>query len=93
MNFLNALHKIPTLIDNEHKRIAKEQKDLPVLREVVNTAWKKEDQLKALKRELQEVDKKILAGITTEKKKDEPLCEVEKSDNNKLVNEKVRLKV
>lgn len=25
MNFLNALHKIPTLIDNEHKCIAKEE--------------------------------------------------------------------
>ena len=64
MNFLNALHKIPTLIDNEHKRIAKEQKDVPVLREVVNAVWKKEDQLKELKKELSEVDKKILESIT-----------------------------
>ena len=63
MNFLSALHKIPTLIDNEHKRIAKEQKDLPVLREVINSVWKKEEQLKDLKRELQDVDRKILAGI------------------------------
>ena len=67
MNFLNALQKMPTLIDNENKRIAKEQANLPVLQEVVNTVWKKEEQLKALKRELVEVDKKILAGITKEK--------------------------
>lgn len=37
MNFLNALQKIPTLIDNENKRIAKEQANLPVLQEVINT--------------------------------------------------------
>lgn len=67
LNFLNVLHKIPTLIDNENKRIAKEQKDLPVLREVVNAVWKKEEQLKELKKELGEVDRKILAGITIEK--------------------------
>lgn len=36
----------------------------PVLREVVNGVWKKEEQLKELKRELQDVDRKILAGIT-----------------------------
>lgn len=63
MNFLNALQKIPTLIDNENKRIAKEQKDLPVLREVEDALWKKEEQLKDLKRELGEVDRKILETI------------------------------
>lgn len=67
LNFLNALQKIPTLIDNENKRIVKEQKDLPVLREVVYAGWKKEEQLKELKRELSEVDKKILSSITPEK--------------------------
>ncbi len=66
MNFLNALQKIPTLIDNENKRVIKEQSSLPVLREVVNGVWKKEEQLKELKKELSEVDKKILAGITAE---------------------------
>jgi len=67
MNFLNALQKIPTLINNENKRIAKEQINLPVLREVVNTNWKKEEQLRELKRELGEVDRKILESITPEK--------------------------
>lgn len=67
MNFLHALQKIPTLIDNENKRIVKEQANLPVLREVVNSVWKKEDQLKELKNEWAVVDRKILEGITIEK--------------------------
>lgn len=64
MNFLNALHKIPTLIDNEHKRIAKVEKEIPVFREMANAFWKKEEQLKGLKKEFQELDKKILDSIT-----------------------------
>lgn len=63
MNFLNAMQKIPTLIDNEHKRIAKEQASLPVLQEVVSAVWKKEELLKELKKELGAVDRKILEGI------------------------------
>ena len=79
MNFLNALHKIPTLIDNENKRIAKEQRDLPVLREVVNANWKKEEQLKELKKELLEVDKKILVGITSENRTKKTIHEEEQN--------------
>lgn len=77
MNFLNALLKIPTLIDNEHKRIAKEESSLPVLQEVVNAVWKKEEQLKELKKELGEVDRKILASITPEKEKKEEIPDLE----------------
>ena len=39
-NFLNALLKIPTLIDNEHKRITKAEKEMAVFQEMVNTALK-----------------------------------------------------
>ena len=88
MNFLNALQKIPTLIDNENKRIAKEQANLPVLQEVVNTVWKKEEQLKALKRELVEVDKRILAEITAEKATDNNTVENETIINENAVTER-----
>ncbi len=75
-NFLNALHKIPILIDNEHKRIAKAEKELPVFREMVNMVWKKEEQLKELKRESHELDKKILDSITAKE------LHGEKTDDN-----------
>ncbi|MCH5685202.1 hypothetical protein LWM68_13680 [Niabella sp. W65] len=41
LNFLNALEKIPGIVEQEQKKIAGLQKDLPVLQEVVNGAWKK----------------------------------------------------
>ena len=85
MNFLNALQKIPTLIDNENKRITKEQVNLPVLREVVNGLWKKEEQLKELKKELNEVDKKILTEITAEKEgKKEEVEKKVKTEEDKI---------
>ena len=97
MNFLNALQKIPTLIDNENKRIAKEQKDLPILREVVNIAWKKEEQLKELKNEQAEVDKKILKSITppNQQGKQSERQEVEQSSEsaNRVAEEKLDFQV
>ena len=85
MNFLNALHKIPTLIDNENKRIVKEQRDLPVLREVVNEVWKKEEQLKELKKELGEVDKKILASIDPKKEYVDDTIKLQNTEKNMQV--------
>ena len=49
LNFLKALERIPSLIDN-HKMVAeKAAKDLPVFEEVVHGSWKKEDKLKRQK--------------------------------------------
>src|SRR5690606_21551430 len=39
MNFLNALEKLPSYIEQEPKKIVEIEKDLPVLREVVNGTW------------------------------------------------------
>lgn len=52
MNFLNALEKIPGLIEKYEAETEKIAKDIPVLQEVVNGSWKKEEQLKELKRNL-----------------------------------------
>jgi N12 class adenine-specific DNA methylase len=59
MNFLNALEKLPGYIDQEQKKISELQKDLPVLQELVNTIWTKENKLSALKTELAAIDRKI----------------------------------
>ncbi|MEG0693237.1 MAG: hypothetical protein RR444_09185, partial [Oscillospiraceae bacterium] len=39
------------------------ERDLPVLREVVNGTWKKEDELKALKSDLSALERKIQLSI------------------------------
>jgi N12 class adenine-specific DNA methylase len=66
VNFLNALEKLPGYIDQEHKKIAELQKDLPVLQELVNSTWTKENKLSELKTELAGIDRKIQLSITPE---------------------------
>lgn len=68
MNFLNALDKIPTLIQQENERIATIGKDIPVLQEIVNSKWNKETELSDLKTELAAVDRKIMLSITPAEK-------------------------
>ena len=66
MNFLNALEKLPSYIEQEQKKIVEIQKDLPILYEVVNGTWSKEDRLNELKTELAAVERKIQLSITPE---------------------------
>ena len=65
-NFLNALEKIPGILEQEQKKIAELQKDLPVLQELVNGSWKKEQALSDLKTELAAVERKIQLSIKPE---------------------------
>lgn len=65
-NFLNALEKIPAIIEQEQKKVASLQKDLPVLQEVVNGTWKKERKLSELKVELAAIERKIQLSIKPE---------------------------
>lgn len=66
MNFLNALEKLPVYIEQEKKKIAEIQKDLPILQEVVNGTWNKEMRLSELKTELASVERKIQLSIKPE---------------------------
>jgi N12 class adenine-specific DNA methylase len=68
MNFLNALEKIPGYIEQQQKKIAELQKDLPVLQEMVNGTWTKESRLSELKTELAAIDRKIQLSIAQEPK-------------------------
>jgi hypothetical protein len=61
--FLHALEKIPALIDNHERKIKDLSQDLPVLREVAQSVWKKEDELKALKTEAAALDRKIQLSL------------------------------
>jgi len=69
-NFLNALEKLPDYIEQEKKKIAEIQKDLPVLQEVINGTWSKENRLSELKTELAAIERKIQLSITPETKEE-----------------------
>ena len=58
-NFLNALDRIPKLMEQYRMENEKLEKDLPTLREVVGGTWKKEDELKLLKSEMAVLERKI----------------------------------
>jgi len=57
------LEKIPGLIEKFKADTEKIAKDIPVLQEVVNGSWKKEEQLKDLKTELAALDRKIQLSL------------------------------
>lgn len=62
-NFLKALERIPILIDNHERSKEKAAKDIPVLEEVVNSNWRKEDELRKLKSGLAGLERKIQMTI------------------------------
>ncbi|MBW7892712.1 MAG: hypothetical protein H3C48_17135 [Chitinophagaceae bacterium] len=66
LNFLNALEKIPGIIDQEQKKIERLRKDLPVIQGVVNGVWNKERMLSDLKTELAAIDRKIQLSLKPE---------------------------
>ncbi|MDH6313064.1 N12 class adenine-specific DNA methylase [Parabacteroides sp. PFB2-10] len=64
-NFINALDKIPSILDQYQEKNKKIEADIPVLKEVVNSSWKKEPELKELKTELAALERRIQLTLTT----------------------------
>ena len=58
-NFLNALEKIPGIIDQYRKKNEVLEQEIPQLQAIAGKVWKKEDELKQLKSELAALDRKI----------------------------------
>ncbi len=67
-NFLNALEKIPSIIDQYKEKNEVLEREIPQLQEIAGKVWKKEEELKGLKSELAALDRRIqleLAPVTT----------------------------
>ncbi|MGV8137387.1 MAG: helicase-related protein [Mangrovibacterium sp.] len=62
-NFLNALDTMPVLLVKYKTDNEKLMKDVPVLKTVVESSWKKEDELKELKGEMVVMERKIEASL------------------------------
>ena len=63
-NFLNALEKIPSTIDQYKAKNEVLEREIPQLREIAGKVWKKEDDLKRLKSDLAALDRKIQLELT-----------------------------
>lgn len=87
-NFLNALEKIPSTIDQYKAKNEVLEKEIPQLQEIAGKVWKKEDELKQLKSELAALDRKIQLELAP------PTPEVAEKENDgqevKPVSEGVR---
>ena len=81
MNFLNALERIPGIIDQYRKKNEVLEWEIPQLQEIAGKTWKKEDELKQLKSELAALDRKIQLELAP------PILEVtEKENDGKEIN-------
>ena len=63
MNFLNALERIPQLIENHQAKGEKLASDIPILQKTAAGVWKKEDELKDLKSEVAALERKIALSL------------------------------
>jgi len=78
-NFLNALDTMPKLVEKYQSDNQKLEKDIPVLKEVVKSNWRKEPDLKVLKDDLIKLDREIQLSL-------KPIEESEGQENTSLDN-------
>ncbi len=62
-NFINALDKLPSLIEQSKVRGEKLATDLPILQQTTTGVWKKEGELKELKNEVATLERKITLSL------------------------------
>ncbi len=76
-NFINALGTIEPTIEKFQKENEKLSKDIPTLKEVVESTWRKEPELAALRDEFKELDRKIQLSLKPiEESEGQPVNEV-----------------
>ena len=69
-NFLNALQKIPSYMEQYDSRCKALEKEIPQLEEIAGKTWKKEEELKGLKAELAALDRKIQLELAPPQEQD-----------------------
>ena len=62
-NFLNALERIPKVIETHERELGKTKEQIPVFEAAASGVWRKEDELRTLKRNAAELDRKIALSL------------------------------
>ena len=70
-NFLNALERIPKVIESHEKEMAKVSANKEVYTAIANSSWKKEDELRSLKVQSAELDRKIALTLAPSEEEEE----------------------
>jgi N12 class adenine-specific DNA methylase/tRNA1(Val) A37 N6-methylase TrmN6 len=80
-NFLNALERIPKVIESHEKEMAKVAADKDVYTAIANGSWKKENELHTLKSEAAELDRKIALTLAPTEEEEEETEEMKQGEN------------
>ncbi len=80
-NFLNALNTMPALLEKYKTDNEKLMKDVPTLKAVVESPWKKEDELKGLKQDMVVMERKIEASLKPIEQSVGIMADVPKEEN------------
>ncbi len=74
-NFLNTLYKIPSLLEKEQLKLQENEKHISTVKQVVNSQWTKENDLRDLRLEFEKLDRKIKNSISQSDNKEEEIAE------------------
>ena len=80
-NFINALERIPKVIESHEKEMAKVVANKDVYTNIANSSWKKEDDLRTLKGEAAELDRKIALTLAPPEEEKEETEEMKQGAN------------
>ena len=79
-NFINALERIPKVIESHEKEMEKVTAGKEVYTAIANSSWKKEDELRSLKSEAAELDRKIALTLAPPDEKKEETEEMKQGE-------------
>ena len=81
LNFFNALERIPKVIESHEKEIAKVSANKEVYTAIANSSWKKEEDLRSLKAQAAELDRKIALTLSPPEEEEKEEIEQEYDQN------------
>lgn len=79
-NFVNALERIPKVIESHQKELTKVTASFSTYKEIANGSWKKEEELRSLKSQASELDRNIALSLA-------PPSDTEDSPEQQLSNQ------
>ncbi|WP_373841142.1 helicase-related protein, partial [Bacteroides heparinolyticus] len=81
-NFLGALERIPKVIESHEKEMAKVVANKDVYTNIANSSWKKENELRALKGQVAELDRRIALTLAPPEEEKEEMKQGEDLPGN-----------
>lgn len=80
LNFLNALERIPKVIESHERELKKATADIDTYTAIANGRWRKEEELRTLKSQASELDRKIALSLAPPEEEEKEETEDVKQD-------------